>query len=220
MVGRIGAAPGPKSRAQPAAGAGFSRSMTLRALGDRGAVAVDGLVAGVRPGEIVGLAGVQGNGQDELVESIAGLRRPVAAPSRSAAARRHLATRARPRRRARLYPGGPRARRPVAAEPIWENMALGHLAAFRRGPFLAADAAKRRGARADPRVRRARRNGRDTGRIAVGRQPAEGSARARADARDAADHRRTALAGRRHRRNRGHPSNARRRCATTAAPSS
>ena len=28
----------------------------------------------VRGGEIVGLAGVQGNGQDELVECIAGLR--------------------------------------------------------------------------------------------------------------------------------------------------
>ena len=31
----------------------------------------------IRSGEIVGLAGVQGNGQDELVECIAGLRRPV-----------------------------------------------------------------------------------------------------------------------------------------------
>jgi ABC-type uncharacterized transport system ATPase subunit len=45
---------------------------------DRGHVAVDGLDLTVRAGEIVGVAGVQGNGQTELVEAITGLRHPVA----------------------------------------------------------------------------------------------------------------------------------------------
>jgi general nucleoside transport system ATP-binding protein len=45
---------------------------------DRGNVTVDGLDLQVRSGEIVGVAGVQGNGQTELVEAITGLREPVA----------------------------------------------------------------------------------------------------------------------------------------------
>jgi simple sugar transport system ATP-binding protein len=43
---------------------------------DRELVAVDGLSLTVRAGEIVALAGVDGNGQQELVEAIAGLRTP------------------------------------------------------------------------------------------------------------------------------------------------
>jgi simple sugar transport system ATP-binding protein len=41
---------------------------------DRGHRAVDGVRLEVRAGEIVGLAGVEGNGQDELVEAVVGLR--------------------------------------------------------------------------------------------------------------------------------------------------
>jgi simple sugar transport system ATP-binding protein len=43
---------------------------------DRDIVTVDGLSLDVRAGEIVALAGVQGNGQEELVEAILGLRVP------------------------------------------------------------------------------------------------------------------------------------------------
>jgi simple sugar transport system ATP-binding protein len=43
--------------------------------GDRGREAVKGVSLEVRAGEILGIAGVAGNGQDELVEAIAGLRR-------------------------------------------------------------------------------------------------------------------------------------------------
>ncbi len=42
--------------------------------GDRGAVAVDGVDLEIRAGEILGIAGVSGNGQRELAEAIAGLR--------------------------------------------------------------------------------------------------------------------------------------------------
>jgi simple sugar transport system ATP-binding protein len=47
-------------------------AITVR--GDRGHPAVRDLTLAVRPGEIVGIAGVEGNGQAELVEAIAGLR--------------------------------------------------------------------------------------------------------------------------------------------------
>ena len=46
----------------------------LRVLGENDDVAVDGVDLTVRAGEIVGLAGVQGNGQTELVEAITGMR--------------------------------------------------------------------------------------------------------------------------------------------------
>ncbi len=117
----------------------------LRVLGDRGAVAVDGLSLAIRPGEIVGLAGVQGNGQDELIESIAGLRRYEAgriticgaapAPGEPRAARQA----------GLAYVPADRARVGLSLQSaIWENMAVGHLPAFRRGPFLALGAARRR----------------------------------------------------------------------------
>ena len=46
----------------------------IHALGDRGTPAVIGVSIGVRPGEIVGIAGVSGNGQKELVQILAGQR--------------------------------------------------------------------------------------------------------------------------------------------------
>jgi simple sugar transport system ATP-binding protein len=45
---------------------------------DAGRVVVDHVSLGVRPGEIVGIAGVSGNGQRELVEALVGQRTPVA----------------------------------------------------------------------------------------------------------------------------------------------
>jgi simple sugar transport system ATP-binding protein len=50
--------------------------LRLKGRGNRDAL--DGLSLGVRRGEIVGIAGVEGNGQTELVECIAGLQKPDA----------------------------------------------------------------------------------------------------------------------------------------------
>jgi general nucleoside transport system ATP-binding protein len=50
----------------------------LVAMGDRGALAVHGLSLAVKRGEILGIAGVSGNGQRELVEAIVGQRPRVA----------------------------------------------------------------------------------------------------------------------------------------------
>ncbi|MDQ3876582.1 MAG: ABC transporter ATP-binding protein [Actinomycetota bacterium] len=49
----------------------------LRVLDDRGLEAVRDVSFEVRAGEIVGLAGVDGNGQTELIDALAGLRRPT-----------------------------------------------------------------------------------------------------------------------------------------------
>ncbi|MBK5265967.1 MAG: ABC transporter ATP-binding protein [Acidimicrobiia bacterium] len=49
----------------------------LMVLDDRNRRAVDGVSFEVRSGEIVGIAGVQGNGQTELVEALTGLRTPL-----------------------------------------------------------------------------------------------------------------------------------------------
>jgi general nucleoside transport system ATP-binding protein len=50
----------------------------LRVLDDRGLEAVRSLSFQVRAGEIVGIAGVDNNGQSELIDAVAGLRRPAA----------------------------------------------------------------------------------------------------------------------------------------------
>jgi general nucleoside transport system ATP-binding protein len=56
----------------------------LVALDDRGHVAVDNVDLDIRAGEIVAVAGVQGNGQTELVEAITGLRETAAGTIRIA----------------------------------------------------------------------------------------------------------------------------------------
>jgi general nucleoside transport system ATP-binding protein len=54
------------------------RVSDLRARDERGTEALRGVSFEIREGEIFGIAGVAGNGQDELVESIIGLRTPSA----------------------------------------------------------------------------------------------------------------------------------------------
>ncbi len=71
-----------EKQAQPAAAAS-SDGLEVRDLvvtDDRGLPAVDGASFTVRGGEVVALAGVDGNGQSELIEAITGLR-PVASGS-------------------------------------------------------------------------------------------------------------------------------------------
>ncbi len=50
----------------------------LRVMDDRKLEALRGVSLKVHEGEIVGIAGVDGNGQNELIEAIVGLRRPIA----------------------------------------------------------------------------------------------------------------------------------------------
>ncbi|MCE1174467.1 MAG: ABC transporter ATP-binding protein [Propionibacteriales bacterium] len=64
-------------KADPQVGDEVLKVDDLHVLDDRKLPAVNGFTVAVRAGEIVGVAGVEGNGQRELVEAIAGMRRPV-----------------------------------------------------------------------------------------------------------------------------------------------
>ncbi len=64
-------------RAERERGAPRLQVKLLTVDGDRGQIAVDGLSVNVHAGEIVGVAGVSGNGQRELAEALVGQRRRV-----------------------------------------------------------------------------------------------------------------------------------------------
>lgn len=72
MVGRPVLLDVDKTAAQP--GEEVLRVESLQVADDRGTTAVNGIDLTVRAGEIVGIAGVEGNGQRELVEALAGMR--------------------------------------------------------------------------------------------------------------------------------------------------
>jgi ABC-type uncharacterized transport system ATPase subunit len=72
MVGREVMLVVDKDPAKP--GAEVLEVEDLLVLDDRRTIAVDELSLGVRAGEVLGIAGVQGNGQTELVEALTGLR--------------------------------------------------------------------------------------------------------------------------------------------------
>ncbi|MFN2218452.1 MAG: ABC transporter ATP-binding protein [Anaerolineae bacterium] len=72
MVGREVILSVDKQMAQP--GEVVLEVENLRVMDDRGLVAVEGASFQVREGEVLGIAGVQGNGQTELVEALTGLR--------------------------------------------------------------------------------------------------------------------------------------------------
>ncbi len=73
MVGREVILKVDKGPAQP--GEVILDVQNLRVQDDRGAAVVNGVSLQVRAGEVLGVAGVQGNGQTQLVEALTGLRR-------------------------------------------------------------------------------------------------------------------------------------------------
>ncbi len=76
MVGRPVLLQAPRSPARP--GARRLEVQDLSVEGERGRRSVHGVSFAVRAGEVYAIAGVQGNGQSELVEAIVGLRRAAA----------------------------------------------------------------------------------------------------------------------------------------------
>ena len=158
----------------------------LHALDDRHLERVRGISLTVRAGEIVGIAGVDGNGQTELVEVLSGLAQAHVRPRRRRRARHDRCGRARDHRlRRRPHPGGPPPARPRAGLLARREHRAPRL---RQGAELAARLALSESARAlgpasAPAVRRSRRRPAYPCCGALGRKPAEGRPRPRDRAR-------------------------------------
>ncbi len=75
MVGRRVLLRVEKTPAKPGKVVLSVENLTVR--DDKGVARVDGVSFDIREGEIVGIAGVAGNGQSELLETIAGIRKPA-----------------------------------------------------------------------------------------------------------------------------------------------
>ena len=158
MVGRrvqLGRDPG----AAVAAEAGMARleAIDLRLVDSIGVPRLDGVTLRVHGGEIVGIAGVAGNGQSELLEVLSGMRAPrsgtMTIEGSRFEARRWPDARAVRALRVAHVPEDRQRCGLVLAMPAWESAALGRQHEARwKGPFGALDTA---GMRADAAARMA-----------------------------------------------------------------
>ena len=115
----------------------------LTALDDLGLPVLKGVNVVARPGEIVGIAGVSGNGQDELVEVLAGQRMATGGRVR-VGGKDYVPTRAQIHaRKVRLLPEAPLSNACVSSMSVAENLAFRR---FDRHPFTWFKWALRRGA--------------------------------------------------------------------------
>ncbi len=135
MVGRVLAPL--RQRAARAPGESLLATRLLEVNDDRGLRAARGVSFDVRAGEIVGLAGIDGNGQHELLEALAGLRAPHAG---TIAVGGHLLAghSARAHREAGLanIPSDRLKRGLVSDMTLAENLVLGRQREASRGPWL------------------------------------------------------------------------------------
>jgi general nucleoside transport system ATP-binding protein len=122
-------------------------SVTDLTLEQDGRLLLDGITLRIRRGEVLGIAGVEGNGQSELVESIMGMRQAtsggIALLGQDIT---HWSTRAR-REAGMAYIAEDRIRHGLLLEsPLWENRMLGHQT---KKPNVKGLLIDRKGARAD-----------------------------------------------------------------------
>src|ERR1700681_2161755 len=96
----------------------------LNALDDAGAVAVHDVSLAVRGGEIVGIAGVSGNGQRQLVEVLAGQREAESGEIRIAGASYHATREEMRRHKLSCLPEEPLRNACVARMSVAENLAF------------------------------------------------------------------------------------------------
>ncbi len=182
MVGRAVLLRVEKTPAKPGATLLTVRDLEVR---DRlGVPRVKNVSFDLRAGEIVGIAGVAGNGQSELLEALAGIR----APSRGEIVlegrdlvREGLDARAR-RRLGLAHVPEDRLKMGVVADfSAQENAILGYhdLPAYQRGLLLDRAAHPRRLRKKDGGLRRAPAGSTAAHRVIFRRQPAEAGARAR-----------------------------------------
>jgi general nucleoside transport system ATP-binding protein len=104
----------------------------LVALDDAGAIAVNKVSLAVRAGEIVGIAGVSGNGQRQLVEVLAGQREAECGDIRVAGDAYHAAREEMRRHKMSLLPEEPLKNARVGGMSVADNIAFRE---FDRAPF-------------------------------------------------------------------------------------
>src|SRR5262245_37939178 len=107
---------------------------------------LDGVSITVHAGEIVGIAGVEGNGQAELIDSIVGLVSATGSVSLDGADISKLSTLARRSAGIGLIPEDRHRDGMVLAMPLWENVLLGHQSSpeFSERGLIDRDACRRR----------------------------------------------------------------------------
>jgi general nucleoside transport system ATP-binding protein len=113
-------------------------------LGERWAL--EGASFDIHRGEIVGIAGVEGNGQRELVEALIGLRKPDAGEVVLAGTEVSLwPTRQRREEGLGYIPEDRQGRGLLLPSPLWENAMLGHqtISPYARGPWVNRAGARR-----------------------------------------------------------------------------
>jgi ABC-type uncharacterized transport system ATPase subunit len=120
---RVEQAPAARLPVPPQAPVGLQAEQ-LVVLNDRGVVAVNGLSLQVRRGEIVGLAGISGNGQKELVESLLGQRRRLSGNIRINGDDYHASRTEMRARKVFALPEEPLRNACIASMSVAENMAL------------------------------------------------------------------------------------------------
>ena len=99
----------------------------LRVRDERGVPSVNGLSLNVRPGEVVGIAGVDGNGQSELAEAIMGLRDVEAGEIlHQGSDIKHLSTKQRIHRRISYVPADRHRFGLILPFTVAENIAMGY----------------------------------------------------------------------------------------------
>ena len=119
-----------------AAGAGPVLEIESLTVPGRGRNAVDGVTLQVNPGEIVGIAGVSGNGQRQLVDVLCGIAKPTSGTVRVAG---RDVTGAGPHEVIAAGLGRIHEDRHgalLADLSVEHNLVFEHLSEFRRGPFL------------------------------------------------------------------------------------
>ena len=113
-------------------------SLTLRAPGKAGRLLLNDLSFTVAPGEIFGIAGVDGNGQAELADVLSGLRRPDSGTISVGDSAPRADPRAFRRAGVAVIPADRQTRGLALSLSITENLALGvhDEKGYRRGPLL------------------------------------------------------------------------------------
>jgi general nucleoside transport system ATP-binding protein len=106
--------------------------LNVRALDDAGAIAVHDVSLAVRGGEIVGIAGVSGNGQRQLVEVLAGQREAESGEIRVAGDAYHASREEMRRHKMSLLPEEPLKNACVGGMSVADNIAFRE---FDRAPF-------------------------------------------------------------------------------------